>query len=276
MEDFTIAIYCFTDDFLKKSAPKQATNRKMSDAEIITTSVVAARYFGGNLTTASHYMRCHHGSELPDKSNFNRHMHRLADTMIAIFIAFGQRLKLLNTESQYLIDSFPVAVCKNVRIPNCKLLQEEAYRGYNASKKEFFYGFKVQLITTAQGLPVEFYITAGSIHDITAFQSMNIDLPVGSELFADSAYTDYELEEYYKELEQIYLLVERKSNSKRADTPAMKFIKKYMRKRIETTFSEITAFFPKKIHAVTAEGFLLKVFLFIFAYTLNKSLLIAT
>ena len=41
-----------------------------------------------------------------------------------------------------------------------------------------------------------------------------------------------------------------------------------MRKRIETTFSEITAWMNKKIHAVTPQGFLLKVQLFIFAFAL--------
>ena len=85
-------------------------------------------------------------------------------------------------------------------------------------------------------------------------------------------FPDYELEDYYKELEQIHLLAVRKSNSKRPDHPAMDFIKKYMRKRIETTFSEITAYFPKKIHAVTIQGFLLKVVLFIFAFALDRSL----
>jgi cytolysin (calcineurin-like family phosphatase) len=83
-------------------------------------------------------------------------------------------------------------------------------------------------------------------------------------------YTNYELEDYYKELEQIYLLVERKSNSKRPDSPAMKYIKKMMRKRIETTFSEILAMFPKKVHAVTPQGFILKIVLFICAYTFNR------
>ena len=52
----------------------------------------------------------------------------------------------------------------------------------------------------------------------------------------------------------------------------MRFLKKYYRKRIETTFSEITAHFPAKIHAVTPQGFLLKIILFIFAFTFNKSL----
>jgi hypothetical protein len=55
----------------------------------------------------------------------------------------------------------------------------------------------VQVITTFDGIPVEYFFTAGSFQDITAFQSMNINLPENSELIADSAYTDYELEDFY-------------------------------------------------------------------------------
>ena len=149
-------------------------------------------------------------------------------------------------------------------------MKNKAYRGYNHSKREYFYGFKIQIITTADGVPIEFFITAGSFHNSTAFEAMNIDLPPGSLLYADSAYTNYLLNDYYKELEQIYLLAERKSNSKRPDAPALKFIKKIMRKRIETSFSEILNYFPRKIHAVTPKGFILKIVLFICAYTFNR------
>lgn len=272
MEDFTIAIYCFVDDYLKIGYPKAGGKRKLTDPQVITTALVAARYFSGNFVKARLYLKEVHQFNFPDKSNFNRHLHRLAPIISSLFFALGQSLKQLNICSEYLIDSFPVTVCRNIRIPRCKLLDNEAYRGKNTSKREYFYGFKVQVITTANGVPVEYFICAGSYHDITAFQSMNIDLPPGSELYADSAYTDYELEDYYKELEQIHLLVVRKSNSKRPDHPAVQYLKKIMRKRIETTFSEITAFFPRKIHAVTIQGFILKVVLFIFAYTLDRSL----
>jgi IS5 family transposase len=170
------------------------------------------------------------------------------------------------------MDSFPVAVCKNIRIEQSKLLQQEAYRGYNASKRGYFYGFNVQLITTANGIPVDFDITAGSIHDNTAWQAMPIHLPEGSEVYADGVYLNDEGEDLYQECEQVRLLVERKRHSKRKDTPAMRFLKQYYRKRIETTFSEITAHFPAKIHAVTPQGFLLKINLFIFAFTFPKLL----
>ena len=277
MTDYTIAIYCFMDDYLKVSQPKMDARRQVSDAEILTIAVLSAQYrraapFYGNQHTAYQYMRQHHGMAKLDKSNLNRHLHRLADTLVSIFVALGQNIKELNTESRYLIDSFPVAVCKNIRIKNCQLLQNEAYRGYNASKRQYFYGFKVQVVTTADGTPVDYYITAGSIHDNTALQSMQLDLPQGSELYADSAYIHYELEDLYEECDQIRLLVERKSNSKRQDSAAMRFLKKYYRKRIETSFSEITAHFPAKIHAVTPKGFLLKIVLFLFAFTFKKTL----
>lgn len=45
---------------------------------------------------------------------------------------------------------------------------------------------------------------------------------------------------------------------------------KYYRKTIENTFVDIIAKFPKKNHAVTAKGFLLKILIFIIMYCLDK------
>jgi len=42
---------------------------------------------------------------------------------------------------------------------------------------------------------------------------------------------------------------------------------------IETVFSVISSYLPKWIHAVTLKGFLPKVCLFVFAYTLDKAFL---
>ncbi|MCC9139052.1 IS982 family transposase, partial [Pontibacter silvestris] len=108
---------------------KPAAKRKLSDAEVITTALVAARYFGGNMTTARSYMQAHHRCRILHKSNFNRLLHRLSQTIAAIFLALGESLKQLNCSSEYTIDSFPVAVCRNIRINRCRLLQNEAYRG---------------------------------------------------------------------------------------------------------------------------------------------------
>jgi hypothetical protein len=213
-----------------------------------------------------------HGVVMIDKSGFTRRLHSLEKQLVSIFYALAEVLKELNTTCQYLIDSFPVAVCDNIRIAHCRLLQGEAYRGKSASKRRYFYGFRVQVITTADGVPVEYFISAGSFVDVTAFQAMNIDLPEGSLLYADSGYTDYELEDFYQACEHVQLKVCRKSNLKRKDKPYEAYLKNHYRKKIENVFSGITAYFPKKIHAVTPKGFLLKIMLFLFAYTFNQLL----
>lgn len=268
MKEQTIAIYCFIDDFFHTIGRKSDSHCKISDAEILPTALLAARYFYGNLSSSGTYMKEHHGVKMMDKSGFIRRLHGLQNPLIALFRALGQSLKELNTGCRYLIDSFPVAVCDTIRINH--LLQNEAYRGKNASKRRYFYGFKVQVITTEAGLPVQFYIHAGSFADVTALKAMPVDLPQQSQLYADSGYTCYELEDLFAEWEQVELRVCRKSNAKRKEEPYVAFLKNYYRKRIETTFSGITNFFPKKIHAVTAQGFILKIILFIFAFTLTN------
>jgi hypothetical protein len=45
-----------------------------------------------------------------------------------------------------------------------------------------------------------------------------------------------------------------------------------MRKRVETTISDIKKIFPRTIHAVTLEGLLIKLALFFFALQLNKAI----
>nr|WP_227687284.1 transposase [Spirosoma arboris] len=134
-----------------------------------------------------------------------------------------------------------------------------------------FYGFKIQLITTATGQPVDCYVTGGSFHDSTALQARQLDLPAGSIVYGDSGYTNYEQEDLYAECDQISLRIHRKCNSKRPDEAWQRFLKKHFRKPIETVISQIEHLFPRKIHAVTAKGFLLKVFLFVLAYAIDEA-----
>jgi len=63
----------------------------------------------------------------------------------------------------------------------------------------------------------------------------------------------------------------RKKNSKRQEPQWEQYIKQYTRHYIETVFSSITYVFPKSIHAVTYEGFLLKLQAFIFSFTLQQA-----
>ena len=125
-------------------------------------------------------------------------------------------------------------------------------------------------MVTTEGIPVEYTFLPGSKHDSEALKQLPFNLERGSRVYADAGYTNYKIEDMLQHAEQIELLVARKSNSRRKREPYQEFLIESMRKRIETTFSEITTLLPKKIHAVTDYGFILKVIMFLFSYTLNK------
>ena len=129
------------------------------------------------------------------------------------------------------------------------------------------------MLTTKTGIPVEFAFLPGSASDVRALNALPLNLPPESEVYSDSAYTDYTAEDDLKQSSQINLQVMRKKNSKRQDPPWNQYIKQCTRHYIETVFSQIICVFPKSIHAVTYEGFLLKLEAFIFAFTLQEAFL---
>lgn len=55
--DHTVAIYCIVDDLLKAVGHREDARRALSDAEVITTALIAARYFGGNVEYRGKLMR---------------------------------------------------------------------------------------------------------------------------------------------------------------------------------------------------------------------------
>ncbi len=205
-----------------------------------------------------------------DKSRFNRRIHQLSEPLYSMFCQVGHCIKSMSGASEYMIDSFPVAVCDNIRISRCKLVKGKQWRGKQSSMCRYFYGVKVQMMVTDKGTPVEFGFVRGCEADVQALKKLPLTVTAESKIYGDSAYTDYQIEDDLKEADQIDLMIQRKSNSLRKDEPWIRFIKEQMRKGIETAFSEIKALFLRKIHVVTFQGFLLKLEMFILAFTFNK------
>ncbi len=183
------------------------------------------------------------------------------------FALLAESAKRLNPNQEYIVDSFPVPVCDNIRISRCRLYRDEAYRGYIASKRRYFYGLRVHVLITAQGIPVEFTLTPGAVADLTAFKTLALHAPELATIYADRAYNDYALEDLFAATER-RLIAHRRKDSKRPHPPWLTYLCLHIRKRVETTFSSIAEQMPKRIRAVTARGFELKVFLFVLAFAI--------
>lgn len=271
MNDEIVAIYCLCDDILQAMNHRGDPQQEMSDAEVMTTAIVATMYFCGNYEKARKYLsEPQYIPKMLSRSRFNRRLYRVEPMLLVLFEALGQTWKQLNTESVYSIDSFPIPVCDNIRIPRSKIYGgKEEYRGYQASKKRYFYGIKIHLMVTESGEPVEFFLTNGAFADVKGLRVFPFDLPKGSVVYADRAYNDYEVEDLLLEAENIHLSAMRKSNSTRPVAGCVQFLQHHKRKVIETTGSLISQLLPKSIHAVTAKGFELKSMLFVLALSVN-------
>lgn len=268
----TLAIYCFIDDFLKAGGHREDCRVTVSDAEVITIALTAMLDFGGNFEKARlvlHELGL--VKRLLSRSRWSRRLNRLADLIGRLFHQLGSILKDLHWESRYLLDSFPVAVCDNIRINRCRIVRDRSYRGKMSSKRRYFYGVRVQLLATSDGIPVEFCILPGSCADLQGLAELALEMPEAAQIFVDAGYNFYEWEDYLSEVEHLKLQVPRKANSQRAREPWLELHKSLVRKYIETTIGEIGKLFPKKIHATNVNGFLLKIALFLFAYQIDKA-----
>ena len=179
---------------------------------------------------------------------------------------------LRKTDCQhFVVDSFPVKAYENCKSFRARIFRGKKYHGYNASKKQYFFGIKVHMIIDEDGIPIEFCFTPGSTADITGLKHLPCELPENTILFGDKAYTNYELEDDLLELAKIFLMPKRRANLKRQHLQSEVFVLDSIRGRIETVFSSIISRMPRYIQARTEGGFLLKILFFIIAYMFNLS-----
>ncbi len=269
-----VFIYFFIDDYLKMlQHPETSVSAigvppTMSDSEILLVFILACRDHGGNYEKAlKSAQRNGLIRQRLCRSQYCRRLHKVYDLAVAILMFLGEFAK--ENQQKYAIDSFPIATCKNIRIFRSKLVQGKEYRGYNKSKREWFFGFKVHMITSIDGRIVEMEFTPGSYFDTCAFNLLNFDLPEGSEIFADKAYNAYDKEDQLSDA-GLNLEVIRKQNSLKEDNKyVFNWLKQLDRKHIETDISVLEQAFPKTIHAVTKQGFLLKIIGFCIAYNFS-------
>jgi len=275
--DFTaqvVTIYCLCDDFLRASGHRDNPQGRMSDAEVMTVALVAAARFGGNQESSRLFLKSHgYIKTLLSKNRLNRRLHAIPEALWqGLLWLLGQAAQQADPEGPYIVDSCPVPVCANIRIRRCRLYPPartgERHRGYCASKRSYYYGLKVHLLVAASHRPVEFVLTPASEADIAGLRRLPLDLPAGSQVVADAAYTDYGFEDALREDAQIVLTADRRSNSKRPHPAWLAYWCQQSRHRIETTFSTLTEWMGRRLYAVTPRGFELKVGLTVLAYAM--------
>lgn len=167
LDTLATALYVTTDDLLRAypervpARPKIGITPKTSDAEMLTLAVMQALLGYTSETRWLRYARENLLSmfpNLPLQSGYNKRLRKLAATMTWLIGELGRQTSIAN-DDVWVVDSTPVECARSRETVKRSDLAGWAEYGYCASHSRFFWGLRLHLVCTLQGLPVGWALT---------------------------------------------------------------------------------------------------------------------
>lgn len=118
-----VAFYFFAHEVLKASHLSDNPQVKMTNAEVVTVVLTSAKFFSGNQRRAALFLKeYNYIPNLLSESHFNRRLHRIPQAIwLRLFSVLAEYFKRRHSSNEYVVDSFPIPVCENVRIFRAKI-----------------------------------------------------------------------------------------------------------------------------------------------------------
>jgi hypothetical protein len=255
-----VTIYVVIDETMKTLGHQSHSLAALSDAEVLTVAVVAAHAFGNHqrraldMLYALGYLTTH-----LSPSRFNRRLHALAAWLSLLVETVGAGVVQAQAAiCDFVIDSLPVPVCRRVRARRGAKVRGRAYCGYCAAKQEKFFGWRLHLVCTTDGVPVACVLLPAGYHDLTPIHELLYGLPPGAYVYADKAYNSADDEASILSATGVHLVPLRKDN-RAPNTWAERCGLRTFRTTIETVNSQCEAMGLQRLRARTNAGFELKV-----------------
>lgn len=234
---------------------RQIRKPKLSNIELIAMNFTA-EYM--SIDSECQLFRTIINSNLADKierSVYNKRKRKLFDYIEEIRKTLAAKLN--DFEQYFIVDSMPLEVCKISRAGRSKICKEQEYtfpnKGYCASQKMYYYGYKLHGVCSVSGVFQSLDITPASVHDINYLKDIQTQLS-DCVLLGDRGYLSatYQLDLF--QTANIRLETPKRINQK--DYESQPYIFKKSRKRIETLFSQLCdQFMIRRNYAKTFDGF---------------------
>lgn len=239
---------------------------KLDDASILALIWLQIEW---QITSQTHFYRIVRTIlphlKLVERSRFNRRCRALCPVLRAIRCGL---IRHSEWSDLAIIDSFPVPLCQNIRNHRAKIFRGDADIGYNATKHLWFYGFKVHVVMEADGLILNYVVTAASVHDVREAPELICHCPC-PEIIADVGYVSRSLAQTL--LQAGYQIwTPYRSNMAGAKEHNSRHLKK-IRRRIESCFSSLTDLKVEENTTRTRSGFQTRLEMIILNYNLHHT-----
>ena len=198
-------------------------------------------------------------------SRFNRRARMLLPLIYLIRHGLNEEVDL--SGDILIIDSFPVPVCQPIRNRRAKIFRGYADIGYKATKKIYYYGFKVHAIVSDDGYLLDYIVTKASVHD--AKETVELITNAHSDnryLLGDEGYLGKNL---HQRLEQMgyTLWTPYRKNMKNAQKHNKHYLMA-LRRTIESDFSLLSYYNAENNRARSLAGFQERLEVAILAYNM--------
>lgn len=145
-------------------APRKLSKRRNVDkCKIYDSTILAMLIWQAKIGIESQRRFCESFCKDISRSRFNRRAKQLLPLIYLIRRELSQEIDL--TGRFIIVDSFPVPVCQSIRNRRVKIFRGYADIGYKATKRIYYYGFKVHALVSDDGYILNYIVTKASVHD---------------------------------------------------------------------------------------------------------------
>jgi hypothetical protein len=193
-----------TDVRLRRYRPPVGLMPKISDAELITLSVMQALMGFSSETRflrhASDHLR-HLFPYMPGQSGYNKRLRRAEPQLRGIIRLLAADSELWSDDT-WLVDSTPVECARSRPTVKRSDLAGFAGYGYCASHSRFFWGLRLHLVCTPAGLPITFALASAKaderevLRDMLEIEPELLGSRPGQVILADKGYAGREFETF--------------------------------------------------------------------------------
>jgi hypothetical protein len=244
VETFLTALYTYVDDWYQTEgarllAGKVGKRPEFSDSEVLTLSL--AQHWCGFHKERDwlRFVRQNYLQLFPrllSQSEFNRRARHLCWLLNRLRLWVVQQLDAF-TEAYRLTDGTPIHVRHWRRYGKGHLLLREAALGYCASKQEPFYGYRLVVLTTLDGIITDWALVSAATDEREAALDL-LEAYRNLTVLGDKGFLDQFRQALLIERSGNQLHTPKRKNQKEQNAPAWDAVMNRLRRLVETTFAQ--------------------------------------
>lgn len=245
IETLLTIIYVMVDDWYQATGQqllkgKVGAKPRFSDSEVLTLMLSEdfIPYPGEQQFVG--YIRANHGTMFPkliDQSQFNRRSRSLRLILEALRQTWLLELGV-EQESDFLLDTKPIPVVGYKRSKKRSDFAGSAAYGYCSSRKLYYFGYKLVMLTTLDGLPVLYELVPANTDERQAAE-MLLDRINHARIVGDKGFLGQEWQAQMAEQTGNQIMTPKRANQKIQHPAGFETLLNHVRERIEGVFHEI-------------------------------------